>query len=158
LIVTVKDTLPVMLVNGKPAAEEYDRATGYLRDALQPVENRTGLAESPVRVKVISETQFSDAALGDLTSYDCVFLCDVARLSAAEVRRLEMHLKRGGGVIFCVGPRVDVEAYNRLLFKNGEGVLPARLLGAQRATQERPFLLFADEDSLKLPPMAAFAG
>jgi hypothetical protein len=158
LVVTVKDTLPVMLVNGKPAAEEYERATGYLRDALQPSENRAGLAESPVRVKVISETQFGDATLGDLTGYDCVFLCDVARFSAAEVRRLETHLKRGGGAIFCLGPRVDLEAYNRLLFKNGEGILPARLLGIHRATEERPFLLFADEDSLKVPPMAAFAG
>ena len=52
LIVRVKDTVPVLLVNGKPAVEEYDKATGYLRDALQPSENRPGFAESPVRPRV----------------------------------------------------------------------------------------------------------
>jgi hypothetical protein len=158
IIVTVKDTLPVMLVNGKPAVDEYDRATAYLRDALQPVENRAGLLESPVRPKVVSETQFSDAALGDLTPFDAVFLCDVSRISGAEVRRLETHLKRGGGVIFCLGPRVDLEAYNRLLFKNGEGILPARLVGIQRASEDRPFMFYASDDDLRLSPLDAFSG
>src|SRR6185369_11479536 len=106
------------------------------RDALQPVE-KGSLRESPVRPRLVSETQFADAALGDLAAYDCIFLCDVPRLSNPEVRRLEMHLRRGGGVVFCLGPRVDLEAYNRLLFRNGEGILPARLLGVQKTTPDR---------------------
>jgi hypothetical protein len=155
IIVTVKDTVPVMLVNGKPAVEEYDRATGYLRDALQPVEKGV-MRESPVRPRVVSETQFADAALGDLAPYDCVFLCDVARLSNPEIRRLETHLRRGGGVIVCLGPRVDLEAYNRLFYKNGEGILPARLLSVQQTTAERPFMFFAALDDFQKPPLMAF--
>jgi len=158
LIVTVKDTLPVMLVNGKPAVEEYDRATGYLRDALQPSENRAGLLESPVRAKVLTESQFADAALGDLTPYDCVFLCDVARLSNPEIRRLETHLRRGGGVVFCLGPRVDLEAYNRLLWRNGEGILPAQLESIEKTSSNRPYMFFASEESFRLPPLDAFGG
>ena len=72
----------------------------------EPVRDGPGAAATcrPGR-KVLSEAQFADAGLGDLTPYDCVFLCDVARLGAAEVRRLEAHLRRGGGVVFCLGPQ-----------------------------------------------------
>src|SRR5262249_47607548 len=132
--------------------------TTYLQNALQPADPKAGPTESPVRAKVVTESQFADAALGDLAPFDCVFLCDVARLSAPEVKRLEAHLRRGGGVVFCLGPRVDLEAYNRLLFRNGEGILPARLIGVQKTTPDRPFMFFADEDSFRVPPLEAFAG
>jgi hypothetical protein len=156
LIVSVKDTVPVMLVNGKPASELYDRATEWLKDALNPFPvDHTPRYLAP-RPRVLTEAQFADVGLGDLTSYDCVFLCDVARLSAAEVRRLETHLQRGGGVVICLGPQVDREAYNRLLYRNGEGILPARLVGL--APTDPPFAFAAEENSYRLPPLDAFAG
>lgn len=156
-VVTVKDTVPVMLVNGKPAAELYDRATEWLKDALNPFEGGLIPQQVPARPKVLTETQFADPGLGDLTPYDCVFLCDMARLSAAEVRRLETHLQRGGGVVFCLGPQVDVGEYNRLLYRNGEGILPARLVG-HKGGGGQAFSLYADEENYKRPPLEAFAG
>lgn len=157
LVITVKDTVPVMLVNGKPAAEPLDQATQFLRVALNPFEKGPVPRDVPARPRVLSESQFADAALGDLTPYDCVFLCDVARLGSAEVRRLETHLRRGGGVVFCLGPRVDLEAYNRLIYRNGQGILPARLLGMQRAAEDRVFSFYAEEDTYRQPPLEAFA-
>ncbi len=157
VVVTVKDTVPVMLVNGKPAAELYDRATEWLKDALNPFEGGLVPAQAPVRPKVVTETQFADPGLGDLTPYDCVFICDMARLSAAEVRRLETHLQRGGGVVFCLGPQVDIGEYNRLLYRNGEGILPARLVGHKGGVKQ-VFSLYADEDNYKRPPLEAFIG
>jgi len=158
VIVTVKDDIPVMLVNGKPAVELYDQAAEWLKDALNPF--RTGLVprDVPARPKVVSQSQFSDAALGDLTPFDCVFLCDVPLLDASEVRRLETHLRRGGGVVFCLGPRVDLEAYNRLVYRNGEGLLPARLIGQQLAPAGAYFNLYAgsDDKDYKEPPLRAF--
>jgi hypothetical protein len=159
LIVSVKDTVPVMLVNGKPAAALYDRATEWLKDALNPFQAEQTPRHIPARPKVLTESQFADVGLGDLTPYDCVFLCDVARLSAAEVRRLETHLQRGGGVVFCLGPQVDLEAYNRLLYRDGEkGILPAKLIGTRVAPTDRPYSFFAEEESYRLPPLDAFAG
>jgi len=157
-IVTVKDTVPVMLVNGKPAVRLYDQATEYLFDALNPFDRTATPRNVPPRPRVVTESQFADATLGDLTNYDCVFLCDVARLSGAEVRRLETHLQRGGGVVFCLGPRVDLEAYNRLVYRNGDGILPARLLGIQQATENRSFTFHAEDNAYKKPPLEAFAG
>src|SRR5205085_606403 len=158
VVLTVKDSVPVMLVNGKPAVEVYDRATEWLYDALNPFHGGLVPRNVPARPKVVSESQFTDAALGDLTPYDCVFLCDVPRLGAGEVRRLETHLRRGGGVVFCLGPQVDLESYNRLIYRNGEGILPARLIGKQQAPEKRFFNFFAEEKSYHQPPLDAFAG
>jgi hypothetical protein len=158
MIVTAKDNVPVMLVNGKPAAEPYDRATEWLADALNPFRQGQAPRDVSARPKVVTESQFADAALGDLTPYDCVFLCDVPRFTSSEVHRLEAHLHRGGGVVFCLGPQVDLEAYNRLLYRNGEGILPARLVGRQAAPAKRFFNFFADEDAFHEAPLAAFAG
>ncbi|HLN27448.1 MAG TPA: VWA domain-containing protein [Gemmataceae bacterium] len=158
VVVTAKDNVPVMLVNGKPAAEVYDRATEWLADALNPFHKGLAPRDVSARPKIVTEAQFADAALGDLTPYDCVFLCDVPQLSAGEVHRLETHLRRGGGVVFCLGPQVDLEVYNRLLFHNGEGILPARFLSKQEAPAKRFFNFIAEEDAYHEPPLAAFAG
>ncbi|MFN4259910.1 MAG: VWA domain-containing protein [Gemmataceae bacterium] len=158
VVVTVKDEVPVLLVNGKPAAKLYDQAAEYLYDALNPYHASPAPRNVPARPRVLSESQFADASVGDLSGYDCVFLCDVARLSGAEARRLETFLKQGGGVVICLGPQTDLEAYNRLAFseRNPQGILPARLLGVQRAPEQRYFTLFADEASYQQAPLAAF--
>ena len=158
VMLTVKDSVPVMLVNGKPAAEVYDRATEWLLDALNPFQAVPAPRNVPARPKVLTESEFADAGLGDLTPYDCVFFCDVARLDAAEIRRVELHLRRGGGVVFCLGPRADLESYNRLLYRNGEGLLPARLLGIQEAPEKRVFNFFGEEKAFHEAPLEAFAG
>src|SRR5207245_3283572 len=158
VVVSVKDNVPVMLVNGKPAVELYDQASEWLKDALNPFYGGLVPRDVPARPKVVSEAQFSDAALGDLSPYDCVFLCDVARLDAGEVRRLETHLHRGGGVVFCLGPRVDLEAYNRLVYRNGDGILPGFLERQERAPDNHPYTVNADEEAFKRPPLDAFTG
>src|SRR5262249_15206838 len=65
-IVTVKETVPVMLVNGKPASDAFDRATAFLQMALNPF--RQGLVPHnvPARPRVVTESQFADAGMGDL--------------------------------------------------------------------------------------------
>jgi hypothetical protein len=156
-VVSVKDTVPVMLVNGRPEPDPYSTATEWLKDALNPFPDDATPLSVPARPKVVSVSDFDDAGLGDLTPYDCVFLCDVKEFTAAEVRRLEAHLRGGGGVVFCLGPHVDLENYNRQLYRNGEGVLPARLLGRQEAPEKQTFTLYAEEDSYKQPPLDAFA-
>ena len=94
---------------------------------------------------MVNESQFADVGLGDLTDYDCVCFCDVARLSPTEVRRLETHLRRGGGAIFTLGDQVDLGAYNESLYRSGQGLLPARLEKKQ-AARDRTWFQFKDAD------------
>jgi hypothetical protein len=158
LTVTVRDTVPVLVVNGKPAAERYEQAGAWLADALFPFADSVRRSAYPARPKVIDTAQFADPGASDLSAFDCVFLCDVPRLSEREVARLETHLQRGGGLVICLGPDVDPEAYNRLLYKDGQGLLPAKLLGVETAPADGFFTPIADEESFQRPPLTAFAG
>ena len=104
--------------------------------------------------KVLTATQFTDETVGDLAPYDCVFLCDVPSLSASEARRLERHVRRGGGVIFCMGNQVQAGEYNRVLYRNGAGLLPASLIGVQQAAPAWNFQLALEADSERTAPIA----
>ncbi len=155
-VVTVKNTVPVMLVNGKPAIEAFDRASEWLRVALNPFDEGTTPASIAARPKVLSQSQFADEGLGDLTPYDCVFLCDVPRFSLAEVRRLENHVRRGGSAVFCLGPNVDVGSYNDLLYRDGKGLLPARLTDYEKANARYNFQLAMDSEADREAPLKPF--
>ncbi len=158
LAVEVRDALPVVLVNGKPSADPVQRASEYLHDALEPAGRRA--PGNPVRPKTLSLSEFADPTLGDLTSVDCVYLCDAPTLSPAEVSRLTAHLKRGGGVVIALGPNAaaNTEWYNRVLFADGEGILPGKL-GAVKSSpdpDDAAYRLVASEDAYRRPPLAAF--
>ncbi len=158
VIVTVKDTIPVLLVNGKAAADPYDRATEYLRLALNPFAPGTEPKFAPLRPKVISAAQFVDTSDAEMAAYDCIFLCDVPQLGSGELRRLEGHLRRGGGLVVALGDRAadNLESYNRLLFKNEQGLLPAKLFKKIVAPPDHHFTLNAQDDQFLLPPLYAF--
>src|SRR4029077_1659534 len=77
----------------------------------------------------------------------------------AEIRRLETHLRRGGGLVVSLGDRSadNLEMYNRLLYKKGQGLLPARLLGVQQSPKGHYFRLNVPTPEYFLePPLAAF--
>ncbi|HET6574689.1 MAG TPA: VWA domain-containing protein, partial [Fimbriiglobus sp.] len=157
LAVEVRQGLSAVLVNGKPAADPLRRATEYLHEALAP--GGRPIPGNPARPKTLSLTEFDDPTLGDLSGVDCVFLCDMPRLSPAAVAKLDAHLKRGGGVVIGLGPTAagNLDFYNRVLFAGGTGLLPGKLLDVQAAGPDDPgFRLFADEDSHRKPPLAAF--
>ncbi len=159
-VVTVKDQVPVMLVNGKVGTtgggKLTDEATEWLRFALNPARDEVVPGPLPTKPKVVGEKEFDDAGLGDLTPYDCVFLCDVKQLTPPEVRRLETHVRQGGGVVFFLGDQVDLRAYNDALYRGGNGLLPARLVAKQSAAANTYFHFGIDERSYRLPPLDAF--
>jgi len=101
LVVPVREEVRVLCVAGR------DGAAKYLADALNP--NPAG--DSPIRPVVISEGDFADVALAE---FDCVFLCNVAQLTASEAERLARYTAAGGGVVFFLGDRVDTTNYNAL--------------------------------------------
>lgn len=160
VIVTVKESVPVLLVNGKPAADPYDRATEYLRLALNPWPAGLEPKFAPLRPKVLSAAQFVDTSEAELAAYDCIFLCDVAQFGAGELRRLEGQVRRGGGLVFTLGDRSaeNLEVYNRLLFKNERGLLPAQLFKKIQAPVDHFFSLNAQEDQYLEPPLYEFRG
>src|SRR5262245_29992992 len=104
LAVKVRDTIPVVLVNGQPAVDPLERASEWLARALYPFPESQNVPGYPARPRTLNLVQFADVALGDLSTSDVVFLCDVPRVSGSEAARLETHLRRGGSVVIGLGP------------------------------------------------------
>jgi hypothetical protein len=117
LVVPVRSEMRVLCVAGREGAAKY------LANALNP--NPGG--DSPIRSIVIAEGDLADAQLADL---DCVFLCNVAQLTASEAERLARYAESGGGIVIFLGDRVVPASYNSLVQNRkvtgvGPSLLPA---------------------------------
>jgi len=171
LAIMVRETIPALVVNGKYSPIALETPGAVVAEALSPAtpekksRDKSKLEgtpsrnpQSPVVVDLINTVQFADRFRSDLTKYDCVFLCDLPSIGGGEVERLEAHLRRGGSVVIGLGPNSirNIEGYNRLLFNDGKGILPGRLLGARRAEGSNYFSLFAEEEAFKQPPLFGF--
>jgi len=156
LAVTVRETLPVLIVNGRPAADPFDGPAGWLAAALNPFPDGAHHVAYPARAQVVDAGRLADPDL-DFNRFDCVYLCEVERPTPPDRERLDIYLRRGGTVVISPGPRADPEAYARVLFAGGDGPLPARLLVHPRANGDAFFAVAADDGDFRRPPLAAFA-
>ena len=99
LVVPVRDEIRVLCVAGR------DGAAKYVADALNPHPQ----AQSAIRPTIVSDGQLAEVEFAD---FDCIFLCNVAQLVAAEADRLTQYVAAGGGVVFFLGDRVIPSTYN----------------------------------------------
>jgi hypothetical protein len=124
LVVPVRESLNVLLADGHFKSEPYQAETDYLAQALSPGYDDSPGQPRPIKVEVVSESQLSRR---DLAKYDAVVLCNVAQFNELEVATLDDFLKQGGGVVVFGGDQVIAANYNRLLYNDGHGLLPAEL-------------------------------
>jgi len=121
----VREHLKVLCINGRPSGGDLRGATDYLTVALQP---RSDEVDRPlVRVEVAAESALGEF---DLSTFDCVFLCNVAQFTTHEASVLSGYLRQGGGVVFFLGDQVNTDNYNRMLAtaeENRPAILPAQL-------------------------------
>ena len=123
LAVPVREYLNVLLVDGHFKSEPFQAETDYLAQALSPAATSAG-SPSVIRTEVVAESQLSRR---ELAPYDAVVLCNIAQFTEAEVAALDDYLKQGGGVVVFGGDQVVPENYNRLLYADGKGLLPAAI-------------------------------
>jgi hypothetical protein len=121
LVVPVLENLNVLLVDGHYKPEPFQAETDYLAQALSPGATSEG-SPSVIRTEVVSEAQLSRR---ELAPFDAVVLCNIAQFTEAEVSALDDYLKQGGGVVVFGGDQVLADNYNRLLYDDGKGILPA---------------------------------
>ncbi|MCA9267922.1 MAG: BatA domain-containing protein [Planctomycetales bacterium] len=152
------------------ASESY-----FLRRALAP----PGQVLSGVAVDVVGESVFETTRLED---YQVIYLCNLLRLpdfggapveggadeapAAATEGDGRKHLSRreelerwvadGGGLVIAVGDRVDEEAYDRELYRDGKGLLPATLDGLLGDVDEKTWVQF-NVQTANHPVMSLFA-
>lgn len=123
LSVPVTQRMNVLVVNGREAGRHAENASYYVQTVLSPTTSRESWSGA-TRPKVISE---ADLAAQDLSQYDCIFLCNVALVTPTEAALLQSYAEAGGGIVFTLGDRVKPENYNAVLYRDGQGVLPAPL-------------------------------
>lgn len=137
LVARARESLAVLIVDGDPSGEAFQAEGDYLRVALAPGGDGdsggpTGAAgagvtrdDSLIQPRTKLE---SDLLETDLENWDMIALCNVGQLTAVETRRLEDYVRAGGGLVFFLGGRTNLAAYNERLFADGAGLLSARLL------------------------------
>ncbi|MFN7805409.1 MAG: BatA domain-containing protein [Planctomycetaceae bacterium] len=158
LTLAVKDRVRVLCVNGRGSGRGASQGTDYLQLALAPRNRRGGLTSgerSVLEPVVIKDTDFGGQ---DLSLFDCVWLVDVRRLTEREMALLEVFARQGGGVVFGVGDQVQVRDYNDLLYRDGKGLLPARLGERQGDPGVRDSVYRFDPGDFAHPILAAFQG
>jgi len=158
LAVDVRDELRVLLVDGRPSGRARDRAGFYLERALAPESagvsaDQVGTGSS-IRPQVVTEGELPSVALRD---YDAVILCDVGLLTEREAALLESFVRGGGGLVIFPGDRTQPDSFNARLFRDGDGILPARIGERVSASGENEVLTF-DARGFAHPIVAAFRG
>lgn len=161
IIITVRESIPVLLVNGKLAADRFETATGYLKLVLNPFKAGAEEPWAVLRPTVADLSEFRRKSEDDLDKYDCIFWCDVAGFKDdPDVKRIDAFVRRGGGFIVSLGGTSadKIADYNEFLFKGGHGLLPAELKKPIEAPPEHNFYLQnTDDAAFSTPPLNAFS-
>ena len=118
----------ILVVNGEPAADDYDDEAALLATALHP----EGEVFSGHEVTVIDESGLEGAPLA---TYHAVVFANVYRISETAVESLDRYIRGGGGVVIFLGDQVDPDSYNASLFRDGKGWLPLELAETVRPAE-----------------------
>lgn len=134
-VVAVRQTLPVLLVDGNPAGSFFERAAAYPALALAPTAELLGGSRAGdaflmdprvVAASSLVETDLLDAAV--------VVLADVSRLPERLARLLAARVAGGTGLIVIAGPRVEPAFYNA--WAGSAGALLPMPLGPETVNEE----------------------
>ena len=124
LSVDVREQIRVLAVDGEegggPASEDE---TFFFTRALSPSREAIDRA-SLFQVERVGPLAFAGHRL-DRT--DVVVLANVGDLSEERAEALEAFVRDGGGLLVALGDQVDAALYNRLLWRDGRGLLPLSL-------------------------------
>lgn len=117
-IINITRDITVLIVDGDPRTNIYESESFYLEKALSP----SPLLTSHIKSIVCSPSEVSSLRLKD---FDLVFICNVETVSPEKIMELQRFVFEGGGLLFTLGDRVDMEYYNR----NFSALLPNTLRG-----------------------------
>lgn len=147
-VVGVRDRVNVLLVAYPFAGQQAtDAGDWFARKALVPFDtdrDRDKIDRYFIATESIAPTEVSPEKL---VGKDIVYLLNAAvrtddpfvGLPPAFVTKLAEFVKNGGGLVIGSGDLVKPDEYNRILGKNGAGLLPMPLGAIQNTTAESPF-------------------
>ncbi len=136
----------------EPAGGSALPPSAYLVRAIAPPSHPGMERVSRFAAKVIHPSQ---ADYENVERYGAVVLCDTGSLTEALAAKLEGYVSDGGALWLFLGPRVNVYQYNKLLLREGKGLLPCRLAGQTAEGQDEHALRFGQSTH---PALAVLTG
>jgi hypothetical protein len=153
-VANVRESIRVLLVEGRTTAPERDRSSYYLQNALSTVV-RSPLEQPMFRISAVDELGFADLPLDE---FHAIALCNLPSLPEASVVRLKEFLARGGGLLICWGDLTQAAVWNSGIERFDDSELPFRLLdSAARSGEEVQAWGFLTDD-LTHPAVEVFQG
>ena len=126
-VVDVVAPIRVLIISGDErggSAGGFGGESDFLRTALAPFAAMKRQSVDPARVAVLPVDKWPDGAIADT---DVLVLANVAELTPQQVRSVEAFVYAGGGLLMAPGAMSRPESYNRSMFRDGAGLLPASL-------------------------------
>ena len=117
LSVDVRERLDLVSIDGRPGAGPFESSGDFVRLALS-------VGQEPWHIQHWAD---SDPQASHPTAADAMVLTDAANLSTDAVAAYERLVREGAGLMIFCGEQVDPEMYNQRLFRNGAGLLPAKM-------------------------------
>jgi hypothetical protein len=115
-LIIVRDQLDILLIDGEPDNEAFAGETDFLSLAL-------AVGDVPWQVRQAIDTDWLNSAP---TTPDLLVLANVASITERRAEILARQVNDGMGLIIFSGSLIDPQIYNELLYRNGQGLLPAR--------------------------------
>ena len=119
--IPVWDKLPVLLVSGDTNPAPLQSETAFLQIALQPFTSAAATLSDLITTRVITPDKLTAK---ELMENRVVVLANVPQLSDLQIKVLEDHVRRGGGLLVFPGDRINSDWYNTKMLASGAGLLP----------------------------------
>jgi len=159
----VRDSIRVLLVDGKPSPDPYETEVGWLKsafDAQHAAGTTPGMPIYDYEVRTVSE--FTEIAGGiareRLEDYDVLILANVGNLPSETVSAVKKYVKEGGGLFYFLGDMIEPERFNALFYEEGEGLLPYRLLEVFPRSEEKTDYYGVEPSAVDHPVVDEFDG
>ncbi|MEX1230711.1 MAG: BatA domain-containing protein [Planctomycetaceae bacterium] len=117
LVVDVRETLDVMLVDGEPGSRPFESETDFLAAVFSA-------GASPWKVTRLTDTEWSRQTM---VPPDVLVLANVSSIPDERLKELEELVSRGMGLMIFAGDQIDAGSYNLSVYRNGSGLLPAEI-------------------------------
>lgn len=140
--------IKVLIVDGDSGADVTKSDVFFLARALAP----RGAVVSGVDLRVVDDQELLKLRLDD---YQMVYLCNVYQ---PPVDELVDYVRKGGGLAFALGNRIDEAFYNRRLFADGKGILPGKLISMEGDSDSRDTWSGLSLDAANHPALRIFEG
>jgi hypothetical protein len=116
--VDVRSSLGIEVVDGEPDPRPFESETDFLELAYS-------VGRAPWQITRMTDSQW---ASNPSLAPDVLVLANVGSISEQRAAELYAQVEAGLGVMIFLGEQVDPTAYNRILYREGRGLLPAEIV------------------------------